>query len=319
VLSPKAVALEDMITATGGEDAQWWGTWARNERVYWAVRLYGLWSAGTIAVTPGSRISSLLQKALELSMLPRDNQPAEILAGPWCCSGPDEEHFAADIGDALIPAPLQLAPEFSSAVPPGARTVLGQSDVPDAIPATRENLRASLPSPGGAPGIFYYSGHAASEGLGGDEEDALVLAVGETLSAAALFESAQAGSGPFFPSRTMLSACSSSGAAGAGAGEWLGLTAAVLWKGARQVLATNWPIWDTPFTSEFDLKLVRRLQRYGDAASALRDCQLEALESWRESVHDFTGYEGEGMSLEAFSLPFPLIWAAYSCVGVLDQ
>jgi hypothetical protein len=92
----------------------------------------------------------------------------------------------------------------------------------------------------------------------------------------------------------------------------------VLWKGARQVLATNWPIWDTLFTSEFDLDLVRRLQRHGDAAAALREVQLEALEAWRESLHDFTGYAGEDMSLEDFSRLFPLIWAAYSCVGVRD-
>jgi tetratricopeptide (TPR) repeat protein len=399
LFSPKSISLEDAITATGGRDAHWWGTWMSNERVYWVVRLYGRWSAGTVAVAPGSHVSSLLQPALELSLLSSDASPAEVLAGPWCRSAPHEEQFAVSLGSELIPASLQLALEdavnreeplslvvsgnlfaylpvpllafdrehgspvrviegavlrvaapailtnrvagrgaprsdvfpivaacvdpsgdleFSGVVPTGARAALGPRQTSSQIPATRANLRASLPRTRDIPGIFYYSGHAAAGGLAGDDRDSLVLAAGETLSAAALFESAEAGTGPFFPSRTMLSACSSSGAAGAGAGEWLGLTAAVLWAGARQVVATNWPIWDTPFTSEFDLRLVQLLRRHRDVAAALRAIQLQALESWRESSHDLTRYEGEGMDLETFSLPFPLVWAAYSCVGVRD-
>jgi CHAT domain-containing protein len=86
--------------------------------------------------------------------------------------------------------------------------------------------------------------------------------------------------------------------------------------GARQVLATNWSIWDTPFTAAFDQAVVARLRRSDDPAATLRLSQLEALQAWRQSPHDFSDYTGGGLNFEEFSTPFPLIWAAYSCVGL---
>ena len=198
--------------------------------------------------------------------------------------------------------------------PDGARVVLGGDHDDRDGAATLDALSTALaPLLPGQPGLLYYSGHAVSMGLGGDDQDALALAGNDMLSAHALFS----GAAPLpMPARVLLSACSSAGATGAGGGEWLGLTAAVLWRGARQVIATNWPIWDTPFTADFDHQLARRLQRAGDPAAALRELQLEALAEWRASDHDLSDYVEDGLPYNVRELPFPLIWAAYTCVGV---
>jgi CHAT domain-containing protein len=115
----------------------------------------------------------------------------------------------------------------------------------------------------------------------------------------------------------LLSACRSGGTAGAGAGEWLGLSAGLLWRGSRQVIATNWSIWDTAFTSAFDLDLVERLRSADDPARALRDAQLAAFENWSDSQHDYTEHSRSGLPGSSLRLPFPLIWGSYCCVGTM--
>jgi hypothetical protein len=87
-------------------------------------------------------------------------------------------------------------------------------------------------------------------------------------------------SGLPIPSHVLLSACSSSGAGGAGAGEWLGLAGSLLRGGARQIVATSRPIPDTKFTAEFEFEIIAGMCASGDAA-ALRDSQLKALAEWR--------------------------------------
>lgn len=115
----------------------------------------------------------------------------------------------------------------------------------------------------------------------------------------------------------MISACQSSGTAAGGAGEWLGLTAAMLWRGSRQVVATNWKIWDLPFTSKFDRTLADRLRTADDVAVALRQTQLEALDKWRSSMHDYTDWQKpDSFPGSSSVLAFPLTWAAYCCVGI---
>jgi hypothetical protein len=182
-------------------------------------------------------------------------------------------------------------------------------------PATLECLTGALARlTAGEPGLLFYSGHAVSAGEGGDDRDALALAEGETLSAHMLFSGRP---GFAMPARVLLSACSSAGAGGAGAGEWLGLSAAFLWRGARQVVATNWAIWDTPFTGGFDRELAELLQRGGDPAVALRQLQLEALAAWRSSEHDLSQHGADGLPYGVDLIAFPVIWGAYTCVGVI--
>jgi hypothetical protein len=187
-------------------------------------------------------------------------------------------------------------------IPKGAARVLrGPAE------ATRGSVVGALQDSGAcSPGLFYYSGHGKSGGQGGDLGDALQLGDG-ILSATDIFSDSVTGwpSIPF-PERSLLSACNLSGSRGAGAGEWLGISAAILWAGSLQVVATNWPIWDSEFTSNFELELAQRLRTH-DSATALRELQMDWLDTWRD----------EGRDIQSFDrTPYPLTWAAYCCLGI---
>ncbi|MEU4690978.1 CHAT domain-containing protein [Actinoplanes sp. NPDC023714] len=202
--------------------------------------------------------------------------PAEVLPIGVACVDP-----TGDLAHARVP-------------PDGAGVVL--SGAPGARAATARELREALERQGRSyPGLFYYSGHAGGDG---DLESGLLLQDAE-LTAADLFTARDGRPAYPFPVRALLAACSSAGAGGSGAGEWFGLSAAVLWSGARQVVATNWPVLDTRFTTRFDHDLARELCHSSDAARALRRVQLDCLERWRSAPHG----------------PPPIIWSAYACVG----
>lgn len=203
---------------------------------------------------------------------------------------------------------------FSREIPLGTQTALSGNPASGYPPASLDQLAKALAgSAPGAAGLFYYSGHAVANNFS-DDEDALALSGDSALSAHLLF--GPRGENFPFPARSIISACQSSGASGGGAGEWLGLTAALLWCGSRQVVATNWKIWDTPFTSTFDLALADRLRTAEDVALALREIQIEALDKWRSSMHDYTDHESNSLPGSGSQLAFPLIWAAYCCVGI---
>lgn len=205
--------------------------------------------------------------------------------------------------------------EHSRQTPSGATTILSGYTKAGYPLASLTNLSAALIATNdGEPRIFYYSGHAASSGQDGSADDALVLSNNELLSANHLF--GPGGVGFPFPERILLCACQSAGARGAGAGEWLGLGAAIMSRGGRQIIATNWKIWDTEFTASFDLDLAERMRTTSDAARTLRDAQLRALTAWRASSHDFTGRQLKGLPFSARSVPMPLTWASYCCLGV---
>jgi hypothetical protein len=261
-----------------------------------AGNILALLPVGVLAYARDGRVARRVLEAAVVRVAPPAVLVARIVDGSQPRSELHPLHVACvDPRDDLT---------HSRARPVGAVTALGGAIASRDAPATREALLHALSSlHPGEPGLFYFSGHA--DGGRGDDEDALALADGQTLSAQAIF----ALDGLSFPARVMLSACSSSGAMGAGGGEWLGLTAAMIWRGARQVIATNWPIWDSRFTSEFDHGLAQRLQAGTDPAVALRSAQLHALNRWRscdDDLRDFADTE------------FPLIWAAYSCIGVTD-
>lgn len=186
--------------------------------------------------------------------------------------------------------------QFSRCVPPGTEVVLTHPGAtPQALAIALRRLGPSHPS------LFYYSGHASG---GGDVESGLALQ-GNLVTADLIFTSVGGGPALPFPSRVMLAACASSGAGSGGAGEWFGLSSAILWAGARQVVATNWRVWDTPFTSRFDLDLAEALRRPEDAATALRAVQLNCLHRWRSTPRGANPGE----------LPLPVIWASYICMG----
>ena len=185
--------------------------------------------------------------------------------------------------------------------------------------ATADNLRAALSRTApGQPGIFYYAGHVRADGQG-DQEDAFVMSGHAMLHAGEFFTPSSQEPLLGFPSRCLLSACQSSGAAGGGAGEWLGLSAALISAGASHVIATNWPIWDTPYTATLDNRILLALEDAVDPARALREIQLDCLNEWRRSRALAAVEDPSDLFEAAEVLPLPLIWAAYCCTGMATQ
>lgn len=206
----------------------------------------------------------------------------------------------------------------SRLLPIGAESALGTATEADLPPANRQNLEKVLRGiQKGRPGIFYYAGHVVSGGIVDGASDAFALAGDEVLTAQDIFESVQSIRPLQFPSKAIISACSSAGAGGSGAGEWLGLSAAMLMQGCDQVVASNWTLWDTAFTSRFDMALVEAIRSGRDAAAALRECQIHALREWEESSHDYSNFDkDDALPYSANAKAFPLIWAAYCCMGL---
>jgi tetratricopeptide (TPR) repeat protein len=197
-----------------------------------------------------------------------------------------------------------------------ARYVLGShklcAEVPHARPANVENLVQALRAVEGRRSVLAYSGHADEGTFGPDLESALPLIDGR-LTAEALFTGNRTDGATIpFPERVLLGACGSAGSTGTGSGEWIGLTAGALCSGAREVIATAWPIWDLPVTRDLDAELMQVLQDHPDVAAGLRDAQLRCLTRWRAATCDYADRGPSGDAREAL----PLVWAAYQCLGV---
>lgn len=176
------------------------------------------------------------------------------------------------------------------------------------VRATHDALRAALRDVGrGVNALFFYSGHVHPGSMGGDLSAHLVLDDGDVASAAHFFGFEEDVS-MCAPSRVVLSACDSGGASGSGSGEWFGLGAALLVAGARQVIATAWPILDSAFSARFERQLVLNLQVGLDVGQTLRQTQVEALASWRGHTY---------LDLESDDAALPVIWSAYQSIGVL--
>jgi tetratricopeptide (TPR) repeat protein len=191
--------------------------------------------------------------------------------------------------------------------------VLRNSAAPDrtARPATRANFARAMSEVGpSSPKIAFFTGHS-DDGIAGVDAG-LQLEDGLLTAEDILFGDGTIGPVPF-PSHVVFSSCSSGGATGAGRGEWLGLSAACLIRGARHVVGTAWPILDLPITNKFEADLLGRLAAGADPATALRACQIERLASWRAS--DFTVPPGRTVSIPA-DLELPLVWASFQIIGV---
>ena len=159
------------------------------------------------------------------------------------------------------------------------------------------------------PKIFFYTGH--SDGGVAGLDAALLLEDGRLTAEDLLFGLGD-GRPVAMPSRVLFSSCSSSGSVGAGRGEWLGLMAACLLRGAGHVIGTAWRILDHPSTLRLEEELLADLAGGADPATALRACQLRRLASWRAGGHDFRA--GTRLAVPDH-LELPLIWASFQWSG----
>jgi CHAT domain-containing protein len=144
------------------------------------------------------------------------------------------------------------------------------------------------------PATLLFSGHS-NVGSGGTAEDIL-------------FGPDDYGPLPM-PQRVLLSSCESAGSGGQGRGEWLGLSAAMLLRGARQVLGTGWSIADSAATRRLEEELVAGLQSDENPAEMLRRSQLLRLALWRLTSAETAANPDEDVER-------PLTWAAFQAIGV---
>jgi hypothetical protein len=175
------------------------------------------------------------------------------------------------------------------------------------VAATRVNLFLELFGKKlSRPAMLVFCGHSSSSA--GGLTSAIQLEDGLLTAEDILFGSRAMGPLPM-PARVLLSSCDSAGSSGQGAGEWLGLSAAMLLQGARQVVATGWPIADTPATGRFEEELVSKLIRSSDPALVLRESQLSRLAQWRNT--DTGAAHSNSADVER-----PHAWAAFQVIGV---
>ncbi|WP_305785453.1 CHAT domain-containing protein [Symbioplanes lichenis] len=243
-------------------------------------------------VLSGTLFAALPVASLGAEPVSPDRFPARLIESAVLRLGPPAvlaEHVARHPTFPAPDLPVSLAcvdptgdlPHARQA-PPETAAVLGG--------ATEQSLREALARLGPShPSLFSFAGHAGA-GL----DAGLQLRNGE-LTATRLFTDPCP-----FPARALLTASTTTGDPGTGAGEWSALAAAVLWSGARQVIATNWPIPDTPFAASFAATLTQALHHTTDAAAAVRTAQLEALAHWRAGDPE----------------AHPLTWSAYAAHGV---
>jgi hypothetical protein len=178
------------------------------------------------------------------------------------------------------------------------------------------------------PGVVVVAGHARSDGVA----DAHVCVAragegapcpyssparpcsGEPLPAATWLASDPA-TNEAVVNRVLLATCHGSGADTAGrAGEWLGLAPALLFAGARVVVATAWPVLDHAVTAAIDEDLARALATAERPAAELARIQRTWLDRWRA-----TGWRTSARAVGSPAVPSdhasPLLWAPYVAVG----
>ncbi len=176
---------------------------------------------------------------------------------------------------------------------------LGSAEFSGAMVASRANFVTAIAEGGRRAGsALVYMGHAAPSEPWDPYAGGLVLDDG-LLTAADLLE-VMADSTT--PSTVFVSACSAAGADSAAVGEWFGLGATFLLLGTSSVVATGWPILDTPFVRELETEVAVAIAGGEPVADALRSLQLSALGRWRNQ---------SGGLMERLDPPTPMQWASY--------
>ena len=212
------------------------------------------------------------------------------------------------------PSPVETLVHVST--PTDARDIFGGPafcrDNQAARLGTRANLVDALRRSPGVGEAFVYAGHASQVELSADLASRLDLIEPHLpLTAQDIMVGLPDGQPVPFPERVLLAACSTAGSSGAGSGEWLGLTAAVLMAGAREVIATAWPIWDVPIAADLDVALAEAVRSGTDLAVALRVVQLDALARWRATAN-VSRFDVDPDASDSF----PLVWGAYQACGI---
>jgi hypothetical protein len=138
--------------------------------------------------------------------------------------------------------------------------------------ATRPNIAAALSQlPPLGPGIFYCAGHVRYLDVAGGLNAVLELQDGDVIGAGDwmhIYGRPELNS----PCRAVIWPAVPQGHQAQAGVNGSGLGTALLAAGARQVIATAWPILDTAFGDRFDTSLVTELREASDPAATLAAC-----------------------------------------------
>jgi len=288
-------------------------------------------------IPPALRTTSETPRRLILS-------PAPELAGiPWPIIPVDPEvqptrrlieefelHFAPSLASlADVPPREQLQPAaqipflFSCDFYPddpspiaarGARVRFGPSSriatESEVQPATSEGLLRTLAEiRPGAYGLGYFRTHFQWQEFA-PTESGFVLE-DDLLPSGWLFVADAGRPLAGLPSRLILSCCSTTGLRGRFGGESLGLVAASMWCGAREIIATSIDVRQTAFTNALDEMLIKMALTSACHIGGLRALQLRLLNEWRRySALGIADDDGGDWS------PSPAIWAYYQACGL---
>ena len=243
----------------------------------------------TLIIAPAPELADL-----PLALLPisegRDSEAARVLdrAVVLYCPSVAFSYAVQDRKGATATAPTGV---YASVIDPGsdlefARPLSGATMVLQGEAATREAVSAVLSSASG--NLVHFAAHATTaEARPADA--AIELAGGELLRARDIV-------GSLVSASAVLLACCASASPPRSA-EWLGLAPAFLWAGAEAVLATLWPLADTPAACEIEHMLAEMVcAGHESVGGALRRVQLTLLDDWRSGKgnaihpHHFAGY-----------------------------
>ena len=201
-------------------------------------------------------------------------------------------------------------PWASASVPPDAEYLADEAGA--SLAAVVQALTCVA---AGSAGVLQFSGHAAAGTPEAPGAAHLLLHGGhgdrrERLNAGDLLTGRFPHIG--LPRCVVLAACSTWG--DQGAADWLGLAPGLMWNGARDVVATLWPMLDARETAAHHRQLVTRLAS-GDGTSpvaVIRDLQLAELGRQRTATPLHQRYQITPADLDRVASGF--LWAAYTVV-----
>jgi hypothetical protein len=167
----------------------------------------------------------------------------------------------------------------------------------------------------GSDGVFQFSGHAVAGSSEAPGAAHLLLHGGrddprQRLYASDLLTGRFPGLG--LPRCVVLSACSTWG--DEGAADWLGLAPGLMWNGAQHVVATLWPVLDSPDSAAHHRDLVSALVDAGHRSpvEVVRELQLAELARQRQTRPPHVRYRVRPEDLHGFASGFD--WASYAVV-----
>jgi hypothetical protein len=218
-----------------------------------------------------------------------------------------------------VRAVVASQPGLSNCLPSAGRSVPSDADrlADDEAPSLAAVVKDLEGVVAGSAGVLQFSGHAVAGNRETPGAAHLLLHDGQDDPRERLY-AADLLTGRFprvgLPRCVVLSACSTWG--DQGAADWLGLAPALMWNGAQHVVATLWPVLDSPESAAHHCDLVSALAKADQRSpvDVIRELQLAELARQRRTMPPHARYRVRPEDLHGFASGFD--WASYAVVTV---